>query len=253
MIVVDPGPDDDLHLRALLNVIGNRPVSHIAITHTHADHSPLAKRLQAETGALTAGFGPHISSRALRAEETNHLDASADRHFQPDLVLADGDVIANGDVALLAIHTPGHTANHLCFAVEGTPTLFSGDHVMAWATTIIAPPDGSMTDYLASLDKLRKRRETLYLPGHGGPVKRPAAFLRGLKSHRLMREAAILERLSSGDSSIRQIVETIYRDTDKRLHGAAALTVLAHLERLVSLGIVESSGNADLGAHFYRV
>ncbi|MGL4490975.1 MAG: MBL fold metallo-hydrolase, partial [Rhizobiaceae bacterium] len=148
------------------------------------------------------------------------------------------------------VFTPGHTANHMAFALEGTGILFSGDHVMGWATTIVAPPDGSMHDYLNSLDVLMARDDSLYLPGHGGPVVRPKAFVRALKSHRLMREAAILQRLKAGDETIAQVVQTIYKDTDPRLHGAAALTVFAHLERMVALDIVKAKSTISLDGKF---
>lgn len=252
LMVIDPGPLDDSHFDTLLRTIDGRPVSHILISHTHADHSPLAERLKQETGALTAGYGSHFAARALLAEEINLLDASADKAFAPDIILADGGAVSNQDCTLQAIHTPGHTANHLCFAFLGSPLLFSGDHVMAWATTIVAPPDGSMDDYLASIEKLRKRRETLYLPGHGGPVTRPGSFLRALRSHRMMREAAILDLLSIQPLSIPQIVAVIYRATDKRLHGAAALTVFAHLERLIGLGMVFTEEMVSLQATYFR-
>ena len=253
LMVVDPGPDDVQHFKTLLKAIGSRLVSHILVTHTHADHCMIANRLKEATGAVTVGFGPHRAARPLHEGEANLLDASSDRQFVPDLVVGDGNWIENGDIRVQAIHTPGHTANHLCFALGDSPVLFSGDHVMAWATTIVAPPDGSMTDYLASIDRLRKRRETLFLPGHGGPVTRPAGFLRGLKTHRLMREAAILDQIGSGSKSIREIVEVIYRDTDRRLHGAAALTVLAHLERLIDLNLVGTDGPPTLDARYKRL
>ena len=253
LMVVDPGPVDETQFATLMAAIGNRAVSHILITHTHADHSPLAQRLKAETGASTVGFGPHIAARQLQEGEIHHLDSSADRAFVPDIAIGDGGKIGNGEFEIQAVHTPGHTANHLCFAVADSPVLFSGDHIMAWATTIVAPPDGSMSDYLDSIERLRKRRETFYLPGHGGPVTRPAGFLRGLKAHRLMREAAILERLSAGEHTIGEIVATIYRETDKRLHGAAALTVFAHMERLMELGAVSSDGAPSLHGSYHRI
>lgn len=252
LMIIDPGPINDQHFELIVKTIGNRPVSHVLVTHTHADHSPLALRFKQKTGALMVGFGPHSAARALQADEVNMLDASADKTFIPDISLNDGETISNSEVSLQAIHTPGHVANHLCFALKGTPFLFSGDHVMAWATTIVAPPDGSMSDYLESLDKLRKRRETVYLPGHGGPVTRPGRFLRALKSHRLMREAAILALLDTEPVTIPDIVAIIYRETDKRLHGAAALTVFAHLERLITLGVASAEGVASLQSFYFR-
>lgn len=248
--VIDPGPVSENHFRALLRAIGGRPVSHIFVSHTHADHSPLARQLKEATGAKVYAEGPHRPARPLRIGEINPLDASADTDFVPDVSLADGEVVEGDGWSLRAIYTPGHTANHLAFALEGTGILFSADHVMAWATTIVAPPDGAMSDYMASLDKLMERDDTLYLPGHGGPVRQPSAFLRGLKTHRRMRERAILERLRSGDRTIPEMVAAIYRDTDPRLHNAAGLSVLAHLEDMVARGLVEAEGEPSIGGIF---
>lgn len=242
LAVIDPGPEDDAHLRTLLAAIGGRPVSHIFVSHTHRDHSPLAARLAAETGATVAAEGPHRSARPLRIGEINPLDASADTDFEPDIVLRDGDMIEGDGWAIRTVHTPGHTANHAAFALEGTGILFSADHVMAWATTIVAPPDGAMADFMESLEKLLERDDGIYLPGHGGAVARPAQFLRGLRTHRKMRERAIVERLRAGDRTIADMVRVIYRDTDPRLHGAAGLSVLAHLEDLVAQGRADTEG-----------
>lgn len=250
LAVIDPGPGDEAHLAALLKAIAGRPVSHILVSHTHADHSPLATPLARATGAKIHAYGPHRPARPLRIGEANPLDASADTAFSPDIRLADGARIEGDGWTLTAIHTPGHTANHLAFALEGTGIVFSADHVMAWSTTIVAPPDGAMTDYMASLDKLLQRDDGCYLPGHGGPVTRPAAFLRGLKAHRGMRERAIVERLRTGDRTIAQMVTAIYRDTDPRLHGAAGLSVLAHLEDLVARGVVETEGQPSIDGIF---
>ena len=245
LAIIDPGPEDEAHLRALIKAIRGRPVSHILVSHTHVDHSPLAARLAAETGAKVLAEGPHRPARPLRIGEVNPLDASGDTAFAPDAVLADGELVDGDGWALRAIFTPGHTANHLAFALEGTGILFSADHVMAWSTSIVAPPDGAMADYMASLDRLLERDDAVYLPGHGGPVKQPAAFLRGLKAHRKMRERAILERLKSGDRTIPEMVAAIYREVDPRLHGAAGLSVLAHLEDLVGRGVVAVEGGGE--------
>ena len=250
LAVIDPGPVSENHFQALLRAIGGRPVSHIFVSHTHADHSPLARQLKEATGAKVYAEGPHRPARPLRIGEINPLDASADTDFVPDVSLADGEVVEGDGWSLRAIYTPGHTANHLAFALESTGILFSADHVMAWATTIVAPPDGAMSDYMASLDKLMERDDTLYLPGHGGPVRQPAAFLRGLKTHRKMRERAILERLRSGDRTIPEMVAAIYRDTDPRLRNAAGLSVLAHLEDMVARGLVEAEGEPSIGGIF---
>ncbi len=251
LAVIDPGPDDDAHFRTLLEAIGGRPVSHIFVSHTHRDHSPLAARLKAETGAVVLAEGPHRPARPLRTGETNPLDASADTDFRPDVRLADDSLTEGDGWALRTVLTPGHTANHAAFALENTGILFSADHVMGWSTTIVAPPDGAMSDYMASLDRLIDRGDRLLLPGHGGPVTAPRTFMRGLKAHRKMRERAVLERLRSGNRAVKAIVEAIYRDTDPRLHGAAALSVLAHLEDMVARGLVGTEGDPSLDGIFF--
>jgi len=248
--VIDPGPPDEAHLAALLGAINGRPVSHIFVSHTHRDHSPLATALKAATGAPTVGEGPHRSARPLRIGEINPLDASGDTDFVPDIVLGNGQTISGDGWALTAVHTPGHTANHLAFALEGTGVLFSADHVMAWATSIVAPPDGAMADYMASLERLLERDDRIYLPGHGGPVGAPKRFVRGLKAHRKMRERAILERIAAGDRTIPEIVRAIYRETDPRLHGAAGLSVLAHLEDLVARGVIRAAADVAIDGEY---
>jgi glyoxylase-like metal-dependent hydrolase (beta-lactamase superfamily II) len=248
--IIDPGPDDAAHVAALLAATSGETISHIVLTHTHRDHSGAVAALREATGAMTAGNGPHRPSRPPRAGETARLDAAGDAGFLPDLTLGDGDTIEGGSWRIEAIATPGHTANHLAFALSGSDLLFSGDHVMAWSTTIVAPPDGAMGDYMASLDKLAARPEPRYLPGHGGPVEDAPAYVRALKSHRRLREAAILERITRGDRTIAEIVATIYRDTDPRLHRAAGLTVLAHLEDLVTAGKVRTDGPPTVDGRF---
>lgn len=242
LAVIDPGPDDDAHFNALITAIAGRPVSHILVSHTHRDHSPLADRLKATTGAIVAAEGPHRPARSLAIGEINPLDASADIDFKPDLDLVDKDRVKGDGWSITAVETPGHTANHMAFALDNTGVLFSADHVMSWATSIVAPPDGAMADYMNSLDKLLDRDDALYLPGHGGRLREPAKFVRGLKAHRKMRERAVLERIRAGDRTIPDMVRAIYRDTDPRLHMAAGLSVLAHLEDLVSRGMVSTDG-----------
>ena len=242
LAVIDPGPEDESHWRALIAAIAGRPVSHIFVTHTHRDHSPLAARLKAETGATVVAEGPHRAARPLYTGEVNPLKESSDMDFVPDIAAAHGEVISGDGWAIETLHTPGHTANHAAFALAGTGLVFSGDHVMAWATSIIAPPDGAMSDFMASLDMLAVRDDRAYLPGHGGPVRDPRQFVRALKTHRRMRERAVLGRVEKGDRLISDMVKAIYRDTDPRLHGAAALSVLAHLEDLVGRGEVTTDG-----------
>lgn len=244
--VIDPGPEDEAHFQALMRALEGREVTHIFVSHTHRDHSPLAKRLKAATGAVTVAEGPHRAARPLHEGERNPFAESADSDFVPDLALGDNETVTGDGWALTALHTPGHTANHAAFALDSDGIVFSADHVMAWATTIVAPPDGAMSDYMASLDKLLERDDRLFLPGHGGPVNDPAAFMRGLRTHRRMREKAVLTRIKAGDRTIAEMVKVIYRSTDPRLHGAAALSVLAHIEDLIEKGLVETDGPPSL-------
>lgn len=250
--MIDPGPQDEAHFDALMKALGDRKLSHIFVSHTHRDHSPLAARVKNATGALTVAEGPHRAARPLHAGEINPFAESADTDFAPDIALADGAAIEGENWSLSAVHTPGHTANHSAFALDGTGILFSADHVMAWATTIVAPPDGSMGDFLASVEKLLTRDDRIFFPGHGGPVTEPQSFLRGLRTHRRMRERAILERIRGGDRLISEMVKVIYARTDIRLHGAAALSVLAHLEDLIEKGLVTTDGPPSLVGE-YRV
>ncbi|MBY5440777.1 MBL fold metallo-hydrolase [Rhizobium leguminosarum] len=249
--VIDPGPEDEAHYQALMAALGRRAVTHIFVSHTHRDHSPLARRMQAATGAVTVGQGPHRPARPLRDGEINPFSESSDLSFVPDIALSDGETISGDGWALSAVLTPGHTANHAAFALADRDILFSGDHVMAWSTSIVAPPDGSMADYMASLDQLIERQDGLLLPGHGGPVTQPASFLRALKAHRLKREQAVLARIQAGDRGIAEMVKAIYRDTDPKLHGAAAHSVLAHIEDLMERGEIAADGPPTLAA-LYR-
>ncbi|NKL17466.1 MBL fold metallo-hydrolase [Rhizobium leguminosarum bv. viciae] len=250
--VIDPGPEDEAHFQALMAALGGRTVTHIFVSHTHRDHSPLSKRLQAATGAVTVGQGPHRPARPLREGEVNPFAESSDLSFVPDITLSDGQTLSGDGWSLSAVLTPGHTANHAAFALEGRDILFSGDHVMAWSTSIVAPPDGSMADYMTSLERLIARDDRLLLPGHGGPVTQPATFLRALKAHRLRREQAVLARVQAGDQRIAEMVKVIYRDTDPKLHGAAALSVLAHIEDLMERGEIAADGLPSLAA-LYRL
>ncbi|MGR9294415.1 MBL fold metallo-hydrolase [Rhizobium leguminosarum] len=248
--VIDPGPEDEAHFQALMAALGGRAVTHIFVSHTHRDHSPLAGRLQAATGAVTVGQGPHRPARPLREGEINPFAESSDLSFVPDITIGDGESLSGDGWALAAILTPGHTANHAAFALAGRDILFSGDHVMAWSTSIVAPPDGSMADYMESLERLISRDDRLLLPGHGGSVTEPAGFLRALKAHRLRREQAVLARVQAGDTQIAEMVKVIYRDTDPTLHGAAALSVLAHIENLMERGEIAADGPPSLAATY---
>jgi hydroxyacylglutathione hydrolase len=254
LAVIDPGPDDPAHAEAILRAAKGAAIIAIVVTHTHRDHSPNARRLAEMTGAPTYGEGPHRPSRPRGSGETDTLDASGDRSFVPDHRLTDGAALGGAGWTLVTVPTPGHAANHLAFALPEENALFSGDHVMAWSTTVVAPPDGAMADYMASLDRLIQRQaaglDQILWPGHGGPVKDPASFLPSLRQHRRERERAILDRLAAGDERIPAMVATIYRDVPVGLHGGAALSVLAHLEDLVARGLVVADGTASLDARY---
>ncbi|WP_246722119.1 MBL fold metallo-hydrolase [Methylosinus sp. H3A] len=251
LAIVDPGPAEASHIEALLAAIGGETLRYLLVTHTHRDHSPAARILQDKTGATIAGCAAYAPPPDLSVTGPG-LDASHDRAYAPDVTLADGECLAFGGLTIEAVATPGHTTNHLCFALAEEATLFTGDHVMGWATTVIAPPDGSMREYFASLERLRGRDDRLYWPAHGGPVKEPQRYLRALLHHRRQREAAILERLEAGDETIVAIVARIYEGFDARLQRAAALSVFAHLEDLVERGLVRADGPATLEARYFK-
>jgi glyoxylase-like metal-dependent hydrolase (beta-lactamase superfamily II) len=244
--ILDPGPDDEAHLARLVAATAGERVAHVIVTHTHRDHSALAGKLAAATGAEIVGARPHLP----RPGAPQGLDAAHDLTYAPSRVLAEGESVAFGDCELTALATPGHAANHLCF-VWGE-ALFSGDHVMGWSTSVVAPPDGSMGDYMASLEKLRERGETVYWPGHGGPVTEPARYVRGLITHRRQRETAILARLEAGPATIPEIVEKNYVGIAPRLKGAAALSTLAHLEDLIARGLATRGDGPPLEAVYER-
>ncbi|MDP8919786.1 MAG: MBL fold metallo-hydrolase, partial [Pseudomonadota bacterium] len=203
-------------------------------------------------GARIVGCAPHRSARPLFSGEVNTLEASSDKDYAPDQELGEGDVVEGPGWTLQALATPGHMANHLCFSLPEEKALFSGDHVMAWSTTVVAPPDGSMSEFMASLDKLKGREETLYWPGHGGPVQEPQRFVRALIHHRRQREASILNRLQAGDRKIPEIVAAIYQGLNPALLGAAGLSVFAHLEDLVAKGQAATDGMPALDSD-YRI
>jgi len=240
--IVDPGPDDPVHIGAMLDAVRHETVTHIFVTHTHRDHSPAVPAIKAATGATVYAEGPHRAARSLHIGEHNPLDASADRDFRPDVALKDGEIVAGDGWTIEAVATPGHTANHMAYALKEHNALFAGDHVMAWSTSIVAPPDGAMSDYMASLAKLAKRRETIYFPGHGPAIKDAPRFVNYYILHRKAREASILYRLAKGETDIPTIVRTVYIGIDPRLTGAAGLSVLAHLEDLVTRGLVATDG-----------
>ena len=233
VVVVDPGPDIPEHVEAILAAVDGRTIAAIACTHTHRDHSPASRALKAATGAPIIGCAPlALESIGPRA------DASFDKAYAPDRILADGEAIEfDGGRRLTAVATPGHTSNHLCFAWGDA--LLTGDHVMGWSTTVVVPPDGDMGDYMRSLDKLRLREDRIYFPAHGPAVTKPAQLVRGMIGHRMQREKQILKRLDAGDRTVDQIVAAAYPGLDSRLVPAAGGSVTAHLLDLERRGLVE--------------
>jgi glyoxylase-like metal-dependent hydrolase (beta-lactamase superfamily II) len=230
--VIDPGPDSPAHIDALTAAIGGAEVAAILCTHTHRDHSPASRALAAATGAPVVGCAP------LAIEDDGpRADAAFDFDYRPDRVLADGETVEGQGWTLRAVATPGHTSNHLCFALEGSGVLFTGDHVMGWSTTVIAPPDGDMAAYMKSLDLLLKREDRIYLPAHGPAVEKPQAHVRALIVHRRMREKQILKLLGAGEARIEAMVEAMYVGTDRRLYPAAGRSVLAHLIDMEARGL----------------
>jgi glyoxylase-like metal-dependent hydrolase (beta-lactamase superfamily II) len=250
--IVDPGPEDAAHTQALLNAVRGETVTHIFVTHTHRDHSPGVRALKAQTGATVYAEGPHRAARPLHIGEHNPLDSSGDRDFMPDVQLRDGEVVEGDGWTIEAVTTPGHTANHMAFAWREQNVLFVGDHVMGWSTSIVAPPDGAMSDYMASLDKLTRREEKLYFPGHGPAIPDAKRWANYYILHRRAREASILHRLGKGATDIPSIVRAIYIGIDPRLTGAAGLSVLAHMEDLVARGLVETDGAPSIDG-IYRL
>jgi glyoxylase-like metal-dependent hydrolase (beta-lactamase superfamily II) len=236
--VIDPGPASEAHVAALLAALGGEKLAAILCTHTHRDHSPATRPLAAATGAPIIGCAP-----VDMAEDGGpRADEAFDPDYRPDRVLAGGETLAGDGWSLAAVATPGHTSNHLCFALEGTGILFTGDHVMGWSTTVVAPPDGDMAAYMASLDILLARDDRTYFPAHGPPVEDPHAHVRRLIDHRHERERQILAQLEAGEGRIPAIVAAIYVGLDPRLHGAAGRSVLAHLLDLERRGLVRAEG-----------
>lgn len=237
--VLDPGPEDAAHLAAILRATAGERVTHILVSHTHRDHSPGAVALQRATGAPILGFGPHLTPPGPGGEGADHA-------FRPDIALPDGATIEGETWRLAALHTPGHCANHLCFALEGRGILFSADHVMSWSTSVVSPPDGDMAAYMQSLARLAAREDRLLLPGHGPPLPDPAPFLAALAAHRREREAKVLAALRAARrATAAELVAPVYGpELDARLKPAAARSLLAHLIKLEREGAAQSDGEA---------
>ena len=255
--VIDPGPLMPDHVDALLNALRGETVSHIVVTHTHADHSPAAAPLKTATGAKTYGFGPHGSGRAEdsagvlpNVEGTPRIEEGGDRDFVPDVRMSEGDTITGPGWQLTALHTPGHTSNHLCFALPEEKTLFTGDHVMGWSTTVVGPPDGNMASYRHSLEKLLKRDDAVYWPTHGPSIPDPKPLVKAYILHREEREAAILAAIAVGEDTVPAIVAKVYIGLDPRLIPAAGRSVLAHLVEMVEHGAIESDTPPGLKSRY---
>ena len=244
--VIDPGPLDEAHLAALLAAVEGRAVSHVLVTHTHRDHAPLARPFAELTGAKILAARPP----AHETHASGALDEDEDAGFSPDVVLTGGEAIEGDGWTMEAIFTPGHASNHMTFALKEERALFSGDHVMGWATSVVAPPDGNMRDYMASLDAVIAGDFATLWPTHGAPVTEPAPFLLAYRTHRLEREAQVAARLKAGDRTAAEIVPVLYATTDQRLWPAASLSVLAHLIKLVEDGEATIAGEPGLNAEF---
>ena len=243
--VIDPGPDLPEHLAALEAAVAGERVSHILVTHHHLDHSPLAAPLSRITGAPV--YGCAVKSE-IRDDETP-LEAGYD-NFRPDISLCEGGSIFGPSWTLEAISTPGHTSNHICYALAEENALFSGDHIMGWSTTVITPPDGDMTDYLVSLERVRSRDFKTLWPTHGPPITDVEPFIDAYIAHRRDRERQILDRLAAGDRTIAQMVPNAYAAVDQRLWPAAARSMHAQVIALVRSGRVKTNGPPELGSEY---
>jgi glyoxylase-like metal-dependent hydrolase (beta-lactamase superfamily II) len=237
--VIDPGPDDASHVDALKRALEGRRVTHILVTHTHADHSPAARPLKEWSGAKTYAFGPHGSGKL---EDGVRVEEGGDMQFVPDARVKDGEIIKGNGFTFECVFTPGHTSNHMCYALKEESALFTGDHIMGWSTTVVTPPDGDMAQYMASVRKLIARSDATLYPTHGAPVTDPQPFLAAYLEHRLDRERQILACIHDGLSTIPEMVARMYADVDKRLHPAASRSVLAHLIQLEGEGRIVNDG-----------
>jgi glyoxylase-like metal-dependent hydrolase (beta-lactamase superfamily II) len=245
--VVDPGPELESHQAALAAALDGERVTHILVTHCHADHSPLARWLADETGASTFAFGPH---GAIDPADDVVTEEAVDTAFDPDVRLRHGEVVEGSGWTVEAVHTPGHTSNHMCYALTDERALFTGDHVMGWSTTVIAPPDGDMRAYFDSLRVVLGRDDAVLWPTHGGPVTDPKPFLEAYLTHRLEREAQVVACIRGGTGDVPAIVAELYTAVPKELHPAAERSVFAHLVKLVDDGIVTCDGPLSAEATF---
>jgi glyoxylase-like metal-dependent hydrolase (beta-lactamase superfamily II) len=247
--VIDPGPDLADHFEALKQALEGETVSHVLVTHSHMDHSPLAHPLARWAGCSVLASG----EVALPAQSEVRLEAGDDTRFRPDSALHDGTLIEGDGWTIEAIATPGHTSGHMCYALKEENCLFSGDHIMGWSTTVISPPDGDMDAYLTSLEKIAEREFATIWPTHGPPITDPAPFVAAYRDHRLDREDQILSCLASGHYKVKDMVPVMYAAVDQRLWPAACHSVMAHMSRLVKIGRVVCDGEPTLDASFHLV
>ncbi|MBQ63310.1 MAG: MBL fold metallo-hydrolase [Gammaproteobacteria bacterium] len=245
--VIDPGPLLEEHIDALKDALEGEEVSHIFVTHTHGDHSPAAEPLKAFWDARTYAYGPH---GAGKLEQGIAVEVGGDRDFEPDVRVKHGEVLEGDGWTIECVYTPGHTSNHLCFALAEENAIFTGDHIMGWATSVIAPPDGDMTQYLDSLNLLLQRDETIYWPSHGPCIKDVKTYVQAYIDHRLDRERQIIDVMTQGYSVIKDMVPVMYADTDPVMYTAAGWSVLAAMLRLIDSGQVTCSGNPTLSSEF---
>lgn len=234
--VIDPGPMLPDHVDDLLTGLGEETVSHILVTHTHADHSPAARLLRQRTGAPVFAFGPHAEDSA------GELEGGVDREFVPDFLLDDGDEVPGNGWSLEVIHTPGHCSNHICFAWPGAGALFCGDHIMAWSTPVIIPPDGSVGDYIESLNRLSQRPERVFYPTHGTPITDPGDFIARVREHRLHRVEQVAAAIADGVDTLPSLRRRIYTDIPRNLEAGAELSLLASILYLQARGHVLKVG-----------
>jgi len=247
--VIDPGPDDEEHIGAILAALDGETISHILVTHTHMDHSPGCRPLQALTGAPTYAYGPH---GAGKLEQGVQVEEGGDMDFAPDHLVKHGDIIQGGDWTVECVYTPGHTSNHMCFALQEQKALFTGDHVMGWSTSIISPPDGDMAAYMQSLELLLERDDAVYWPTHGPSIIDPKTHVRAYIAHRIEREEQILKCIDEGTHGIRDMVPLMYRDTPEFMYPAAARSVLAAMENLLRKNQVVADGGEPSTDSVYR-
>ncbi len=247
--VIDPGPADANHIAALLRAVEGETISHILVTHTHMDHSPGCALLREHTDAKTYAYGPH---GAGKLEQGVPVEEGGDMEFEPDVLVRHGDVLEGDDWSVECVYTPGHTSNHMCFALRETQTLFTGDHVMGWSTSIISPPDGDMAAYMASLDLLLERDDKVYWPTHGPAITDPKTLVRAFIEHRREREQQILDCIDQGVHDITEMVPLMYKGTPEFMYPAAARSVLAAVEYLVERGDLTTDSSVNLDASYHR-